>query len=316
MISFLKTKKRLGKLQVIVEYATRYNFSMTVTIRELKLSEPITYEGKIFDVPVGAYTVALKGLMSDPGYQGGYHSVYKGVYGSFERQQKVEIREDQVTPCVFELPAELLPVSIHVVSEDVPVVGAEVLIRDVDPNFRPTRKTEGAQFFLSPGTYQVVVTSGNALMKEVIHVSEKETKFIMDISQQMALRAGLVVVRYLDGSMVKGMTEDFAPGGSSFTVIQHDKHKVPIQSFEGVKAVFFVKNLEGNRLYDEHRDFALANQFGRKTVVFFRDKEEMCGYTLIGQTDQPQFFLFPVDPKSNNAKVYVIKDSVVDVKFG
>lgn len=316
MIPFLKTKKRLGKLQVIVEYTTRYNFSMTVTIRELKLSEPITYEGKSFDVPVGTYTVALKGLMSDPGYQGDYHSVYKGVYGSFERQQKIEVREGLVTPCVFELPSELLPVSIHVVSGDVPIVGAEVLIREVDPNFRVSRKNEGTQFFLGPGTYQVVVTSGNVLMKEAIHVTEKDTKFIVDISQQMVKKAGLVVVRYLDGSMVKGVTEDFIPGGESFTVIQHDEHKVPIQSFEGVKAVFFVKNLEGNRMYDEHKDFALANQFGRKTVVFFCDKEEMCGYTLIGHTDQPQFFLFPVDPKSNNAKVYVIKESVVDIKFG
>jgi hypothetical protein len=161
-----------------------------------------------------------------------------------------------------------------------------------------------------------VVTHGSALMKEAIHVSEKETEFTLDIFQQMALRAGLVVVRYRDGGMVKGVTEDFAPGRSEFSVIQQNRGRVTIRNFEGVKAVFFVKTLDGNRLYEEHRDFAVANQFGRKTIVIFHDKEEMSGYTLIGHTDQPVFFLFPVDRQSNNAKVLIIKDAVADIRFG
>lgn len=312
----LFSKPRLGKLRVVVAYTTRLNFSMTVTIRELKLQEPITFEGKVFEVPAGTYTVSLKGLMNDPAYEGGYHHVYKGVYGSFERRQTVKVAADDETTCTFELPAELLPVTVRVVSGEVPIVGAEVLIREVDPNFKVTRKGEGAQFFLAPGTYTVVVTHGSALMKEALHVSEQETEFTLDISQQMALRAGLVVVRFRDGSMVKGVTEDFAPGKSEFSVIQQNQDRVPIRSFEGVKAVFFVKTLDGNRLYEEHKDFAVANQFGRKTVVFFHDKEEMSGYTLIGHTNQPEFFLFPVDRQSNNAKVLVIKESVVDIRFG
>lgn len=309
------SRRRLGKLQVIVEYTTEHNFSMTVTIRELKLSEPITYEGKLFDVPVGSYTVALKGLMNDPGYQGGYHGVYKGVYGSFERQATVEVREDQVTPCVFELPGDLLPVTIHVVSGDLPLVGAEVLIQDADRNFRPTRKAEGARFFLSPGTYQVVVTQGNALMKEVIHVSEQEINFVMDLSQQMVRRPSLVVVRYRDGRVVKGTTEDFAPGTARFTVAQENDDRVPIVDFEEIKAVFFVKSLEGNRLYGEQKDFAIARQFGRRTVMTLADGEELAGYTLPGHVDQPQFFLFPVDPESNNAKVYVVRAAVAEIRF-
>lgn len=311
----LFSRSRMGKLHVVVEYTTRLNFSLTVTIRELKLQQPITFEGKVFEVPAGTYTVSLKGLMHDPSYAGGYHKVYKGVYGSFERSQRIQVNADTETTCTFELPAETFPVAIRVVSGGLPIVGAEVLIREVDPNFRMTRKDEGAQFFLTPGAYTVVVTHGDALMKEAIHVSEVETEFTLDLSRQIAVRANLVVVRYLDGRLVKGVTEDFAPGKSEFSVIQQHGKRVTIRGFEGVKAVFFVKSLDGNRLYAEQKDFANANQFGQKTIVVFRDKEEMSGYTLIGHADQPEFFLYPVDPKSNNLKVLVIRDSVVEIRF-
>lgn len=308
-------KKRMGKLAVQVVYSTRHNFSMTVTIRELKLREPITFEGKTFDVPAGPYTVMLKGLLSDPSYEGSYHQVYKGVYGSFERQQSVQVEPDQVTTCTFELPAEQLPVTIRVVAGGVVVEGAEVLIKEVDPNFRVTRKHVGALFYLEPGTYSVVVTHGNALMKEVIHVSERDTEFVMDISKQVALRPELVVVRYRDGRMLKGITEDFAPGVSRFTLVQENGARVPVDGFAGMKAVFFVKSLHGDRSYEEQKDFAIASQFGRKTVVVFYDKDEVWGYTLPRHTEHAQFLLFPVDPKSNNSKVYVVREAVGDIRF-
>jgi hypothetical protein len=309
-------RKRMGKLTVQVVYSTQYNFSMTVTIRELKLTEPITFAGKTFEVPAGTYTLALKGLMSDPSYEGSYHSVYKGVYGWFERRQQVEVLPDQDTTCTFVLPKDELPVKIQVVSAGVPIVGAEILIKEADPNFRVTRKNEGAVFFLEAGTYVVVVSHGNALMKEVIHVSERETEFVMDISKQMALQSSQVVVRYRDGRRIKGITEDFAPGIPRFIVAQENGEHVLIGGFAGVKAIFFVKSLEGDRLYDEEKNFGVASQFGRKTVVVFSDKEEIWGYTLPGHIEHPQFFLFPVDPKSNNAKVYIVRDAAAEIRFG
>jgi uncharacterized protein DUF6982 len=309
-------KKRMGKLTVRVDYSTHVNFSMTLTIRELKLMEPITFEGKTFDVPVGTYTLALKGLMHDPCYGGSYHAVYKGVYGWFERRQRVDVQPDQDSLCTFVLPKDELLVRVRVFSAGAPVVGAEVLIRDTDPNFRPTRPKEGAVFFLVPGTYGVVVSHGNVLMKEVIHVSQQATEFVMDISRQMALRPSLVVVRYWDGRLVKGVTGAFAPGVSRFTVRQEDGEEVLIEGFAGVKAIFFVRSLDGDRFYDEQKDFALASQFGRKTVVVFSDREEIWGYTLPGHTNHPHFFLFPADPLSNNAKVYVVRDGVAEIRFG
>ena len=309
-------RKRMGKLTVRVDYSTQKNFSMMLTIRELKLTEPITLEGKAFEVPAGSYTLALRGLMHDPGYKGSYHAVYKGVYGWFERSQRIDVQPDQNALCTFVLPKDELLVRIRVVSAGEPIVGAEVLIREVDPSFRPTRPNEGAVFFLEPGSYGVVVSYGNALMKEVIHVAPRATEFVMDISKQMTLRPSLVVVRYRDGRLVKGTTQAFAPGMSRFIVTREDGEPVLIEGFAGVKAIFFVRSLVGDRLYDEQKDFGVASQFGRKTVVVFSDGEELWGYTLPGHTDHPQFFLFPADPISNNAKVYVIRDGVADIRFG
>ncbi len=310
----LFAKKRMGRLVVRVAYSTRRNFSMTVTIRELKVSEIITFEGRAFDVPAGTYTVALRGLMSDPGYAGSYHPAYKDVYGSFEWHQRVEVRPNQEATCTFQLP-ELLPVTIRVVADEVVLTGAEVLIKEVDPNFRVTRDQLGALFYLEPGTYVVVVSHGTAFMKEVIHVTTRETEFVMDISQQVVLRPHLVVIRYRDGRLVKGVTEDFVPGTARFTVVREGSRRVPIEGFGEIKAVFFVKTLEGERLYQEQKDFGIARQFGRQTVVVFADKEELFGYTLPGHTAHPQFFLFPVDPKSNNAKVYVVREAVAEIRF-
>jgi hypothetical protein len=309
-------KRHMGKLTVRVDYSTQQNFSMTLTVRELKLTEPITFEGKTLEIPAGTYTVALKGLMHDASYAGSYHAVYRGVYGWFERRQQVDVQPGQDTLCTFVLPKNELLVKIQVASGGALIVGAEVLIRETDPNFRATRKKQGAVFFLKPGSHVVVVSCGNALMKEVIHVSERDTEFVMDISKQMVLRPSLAVVRYWDGRMVKGVTETFAPGVSGFTVALENDQQVFIEGFAGVKAIFFVRSLEGDRLYEEQKDFSVASQFGRKTVVVFSDKEEMWGYTLPGHTDHPQFFLFPVDPMSNNAKVYVVRDGAAEIRFG
>ncbi len=307
-------KRAMGKLVVRMSYSPRYNFSMTLAIRELRISEPITFEGKTFEVPPGTYTLSLKGLMGDPEYRGGFGSGFRTAYGSFDRRLTVEVAPDQETICTFDLPKESLPVIIQVLWNREPLVGAEVMVPEADPNFRVIKEPAGIEFALPAGTYQVVVHR-SAFLKDVIHVSEEETHFVLDLSRQTVVRTSRVVVRYLDGRMIKGTTNDFTPGADRFTVLTEKGEAVRVEGFAGMKAVLFVKTLEGDRLHQEEKDFAIASQFGRRTVVVFKDKEEMPGYTLPGQTEQPQFFLFPVDPKSNNAKVYVIREATTEIRF-
>ena len=82
-----------------------------------------------------------------------------------------------------------------------------------------------------------------------------------------------------------------------------------------MKAAFFVKTLDGNPQYKAHKDFSLARQFGRRTTVVFRDGEVQNGYTLPEHSVYPCFFLFPVDPSSNNDKVYVIREATKEIRL-
>lgn len=299
-----------GKLTVRVEYTTAINFSLQIAIPELKISQAIALnESASLDLAPGRYTVVLKGLLGDPSYRGEY-SAFATAYGSFERRQPIEIRAGEETLCILELPRPALPVTVHVLSDGNPVFGAEVLIREADANFRVTRPPEGARFDLEEGSYPVVVNYQGQLLKDVIQVSERQTRFVVDLSRQVVLGPAKVVVRYLDGRMIKGETEDFTPGVEEFTVVSPYGDRTVVRGTEGMKAVLFVKLLEGNRSYKSQQDFAIASQFGRRTIVQFKDGEEMRGYALPGHTDEPNFFLFPVDPKSNNAKVYVIREAV------
>jgi len=49
--------------------------------------------------------------------------------------------------------------------------------------------------------------------------------------------------------------------------------------------------------------------------VIFNDREELRGYTLPGHTEHAWFFLFPVDPESNNAKVYVLREATKEIGY-
>ncbi|HEX7550053.1 MAG TPA: hypothetical protein VF579_05725 [Candidatus Methylomirabilis sp.] len=312
----LLPQQEKGRLKIQVDYDPRYSFYITATIQELKLSAPITIEGKTFDVPPGRYTVSMKGLMGDPAYQGPYKSGFKEAYGRFDRRQEVEVRANEETVCVFRFAKPGVEVRVVAVENGEPLIGADVLIQDVDPNFRATRGSDGVLFHLEPGSHPVmVVTHGTHMFKEVLRVGEEDMTVFVDTTLQMALQPSLVVIRYLDGRMLKGETDDFYPGAMALTVAQPFGESVHLTDFTGVKGIFFVKTLEGNTSYKARNDFAIASQFGRRTVVEFADGETMRGFTLPGQIAQPFFFLFPVDPKANNGKVYVVRAATVDIRY-
>jgi hypothetical protein len=304
-----------GTLVVRLEYHNEFTYYLTLTIRELKLSEAITAAGKRYRLPPGTYTLALKGLMGDPRYEGPQYSAFQKSYGSFEREQRVEVTAGEESVCHFVFMDDVHHVMVQVVAGGEPVVGAEVLVEGGESNFLVIRNPEGLLCHLKKGRYPVVVTYRDIMMKDTIPVGEGESTFVIDLSGQVTLRPQLVVIRHLDGRIVKGITEDFEVGGLPFSVRQSDGTVVRIDDLAGVKAVFFVKDLAGNPRYKAHKDFSLAKQFGRRTAVVFRDGEVQHGYTLPEHSAYPYFFLFPVDPQSNNDKVYVIREATREVRL-
>lgn len=86
-----------------------------------------------------------------------------------------------------------------------------------------------------------------------------------------------------------------------------------------LKALFFVKTFAGNPGYDEKKRYeAVENPHlrGMKIKVTFFDGEVIRGTTQGYSKDRKGFFLFPVDPQSNNDRIYVMADALQDVQLG
>jgi hypothetical protein len=114
-----------------------------------------------------------------------------------------------------------------------------------------------------------------------------------------------VVARYVDGRMVKGVTNDFSPTKLSFR-LQHPDRKVQEIQVRDLKAVFFVRSLQGNRTHREKKGFEGAKGFGRKVSCTFRDGEVLTGFTTGYDPIRQGFFVIPSDPESNNERIFVV----------
>lgn len=127
-----------------------------------------------------------------------------------------------------------------------------------------------------------------------------------------------VVVRFRDGRMVKGLTNDFSPNRDFFHVTEEtdDKNVVPI-SLSLLKAVFFVKTFDGKEIYLSRDDFtkeSFAKIPGLKLKVTFFDGEVVYGSTTGYSPERRGFFLLPADKESNNNRIFVIKESTTSVE--
>lgn len=126
-----------------------------------------------------------------------------------------------------------------------------------------------------------------------------------------------VVARFIDGRVLKGTTNDFAPSKPLFHL-----HGVCDASALGMavsvgslKALFFVKTFDGNANHVENLHVLTASGQGRKIVVTFADDEVVAGFTTGYAEDKQGFFVVPVDPRSNNARIYVVTASVKSVTW-
>jgi hypothetical protein len=122
-----------------------------------------------------------------------------------------------------------------------------------------------------------------------------------------------VVVRFKDGSIMKGKTSDFFPNKASFHLetLNGDTKTIDV---EQLKASFWVKDFDGNKNYDEDYKDEIAGT-GRKIIVKFSDGESIIGYTLGYSPDRQGFFMTPADSKSNNQRIFVVKSASEKIEF-
>ena len=126
-----------------------------------------------------------------------------------------------------------------------------------------------------------------------------------------------VVVRYSEGQILKGYTQDFHPTRAHFTLSSaplpnaDDAVIVPLVR---LKAVFFVRDFAGDPNYVECHD-TTESERGRRIAVTLSDGEIIVGTTLNYRSSGLGFFVTPIDPLVNNIRVFVVAQSVQQVRF-
>lgn len=126
-----------------------------------------------------------------------------------------------------------------------------------------------------------------------------------------------IVVRYLDGHLLKGFCQDFHPARPTFHVspaTAAPETKPVLVPMAQLKAIFFVRDFTGNPQRVERQSFDKANQ-GRRIEVTFLDDEVLLGSTLGYRPDGTGFFVTPADSEGNNLRVYVLHGAIRHIRY-
>lgn len=128
-----------------------------------------------------------------------------------------------------------------------------------------------------------------------------------------------IVVRFMNGEVLKGYTNNFFPNKHAFKVAplnapHHSEAKTVY--VKDLKALFFVRDFDGNPSYNEEKSFSPDKQHpGRKIEITFHDNETLIGTTLGYDPNRPGFFLHPADSKSNNERIFVVSAAVKKIRY-
>jgi len=132
-----------------------------------------------------------------------------------------------------------------------------------------------------------------------------------------------IVVRFKNGSLLKGKMLDFSPDKRFFhlelasgevVTLDMEKLKIVEIDMEELKAAFFVKDFKGDTNHKDIYNDVIAGS-GKKVKVEFLDGEEIIGYALSYSPERHGFFIVPADLKSNNERIFVIKSATNKITF-
>jgi len=129
------------------------------------------------------------------------------------------------------------------------------------------------------------------------------------------------VVKYQNGEIIKGWIEDFRPDRESFILfpfIEYGEVERLEINFNSLKAVFFVKDFIGNKDYKKVRTFDVFLKITpsqRKLIVNFMDGEHLYGTSHSYGRYKVGFFVYPIDPKDNSDRIFVIHKAIESVRL-
>jgi hypothetical protein len=142
-------------------------------------------------------------------------------------------------------------------------------------------------------------------------------------SQSVPKVQNLVVARYQDGKIIRGVTHDFGPKKKVFHVSTVEKYGKTVRGkiFEihllELKAVFFVRSLAGRQgppslkgLMEEKLDPPGL----MKVKITFLDGEILVGTTQGYTHEREGFFVVPLERDSNNLRIFVVSRAVKKIE--
>ena len=130
-----------------------------------------------------------------------------------------------------------------------------------------------------------------------------------------------VVVKYQNGEIIKGWVEEYNLERESFILfplIEYSEEERMEIKFSSLKAVFFVKDFIGNKDYKKVRTFNVDLKITpsqRKLTVNFLDGEHLYGTSHSYGRYKIGFFVYPIDPKDNSERIFVIHSAVESVRL-
>jgi hypothetical protein len=117
-----------------------------------------------------------------------------------------------------------------------------------------------------------------------------------------------IVIRLKSRELKKGYTEDFMPHRDTFHLNTRDGKTEEI-NMDDAKAIFFVKDLDGNKGYKYTYKDEIAGE-GNRVIAEFKDGEKVVGYVLAYSPERKGFFMKPADLNGNNRRIYVVASSL------
>jgi small nuclear ribonucleoprotein (snRNP)-like protein len=130
-----------------------------------------------------------------------------------------------------------------------------------------------------------------------------------------------VVVKYQNGDIIKGWVEEFKPERESFILfplIEYSEEERMEIKFSPLKAVFFVKDFIGNKDYKKVRTFNIDIKITpsqRKLIINFKDGENLYGTSHNYGRFKMGFFVYPIDPKDNNERIFVVRTATDSISL-
>ena len=127
-----------------------------------------------------------------------------------------------------------------------------------------------------------------------------------------------VAAHFVDGRILKGLALNFRPSHPTFLLRLRDvadpAEAISIRLAD-LKALFFVKEFEGDPNYRASTGTDRTSLLEQRVRVRFRDGEVLRGTSPSRDLGGAGFFLIPMDPRSNNRRIYVVTANVAECRI-